>query len=128
MAVVVGVARLVQARPLEQISLEGWTAILLLAVFPTAVARLLTFAGLRRLGGIQSSLLSIGEVLVALTFAFFWLGERFTLVQWIGAGMFVASALLIARDTSLQIADDETWWQSLFPEVPADSPRVKPET
>jgi drug/metabolite transporter (DMT)-like permease len=128
MAVVVGAARLAQARSLEQISLEGWAAILLLAVFPTALARLLTFAGLRRLGGIQSSLLGIAEVLVALTFAFFLLGESFTLVQWIGAGMFVASALLIARDTGLQIADEETWWQSLFPDGPADSSRVKPET
>jgi drug/metabolite transporter (DMT)-like permease len=120
MALVVGVARLAQARPLEQISLEGWTAVLLLAVFPTAVARLLTFAGLRHLGGIQSSLLGIGEVLVALAFAFFLLGESFTPVQWIGAGMFVTSALLIARDTGLQIADEGTWWQSLFPEVPTD--------
>jgi drug/metabolite transporter (DMT)-like permease len=133
MAVVVGIARLVQAQPAytilplsssflargEPISPQGWLAIVLLAIFPTALARLLVFAGLRRLGGIQASLLGIAEVLVALTFAFFWLGESFTLVQWIGAVLFMASALLIARDTSLQIADEGAWWESLFPEAPA---------
>ncbi|MGD2207692.1 MAG: DMT family transporter, partial [Anaerolineae bacterium] len=51
MAVVVGIARLAQGGPLEPISGKGWTAILLLAIFPTALARLLVFAGLRRLGG-----------------------------------------------------------------------------
>ena len=149
MAVVVGIARLAQVQPAYAssapsivpigqsllagggpISPQGWLAIVLLAIFPTALARLLVFAGLRRLGGIQASLLGIAEVLVALTFAFFWLGESFTLVQWIGAVLFVASALLIARDTSLQIADEGAWWESLFPEAPTpkDSDEATRET
>jgi drug/metabolite transporter (DMT)-like permease len=122
MSVVVGIPFLValaQGRPMEPISSEGWMAILLLAIFPTALARLLVFAGLRRLGGIQTSLLGIAEVLVALTFAFLFLGESFSLMQWMGAGLFVLSVLLIARDTSVQIAGEETWWESLFPD-PAD--------
>lgn len=117
MAAVVGLARLGQGRPLAPISLQGWTAILLLALLPTALARLLVFFGLRRLGGVQASLLGIAEVLVAVTFAFVLLGERFTAQQWFGAGLFLVSVLLIGRDTGLQIADEETWWQSLFPEV-----------
>ncbi len=117
MAVVVGIARLAQDQPLATISPQGWTAILLLAILPTALARLLVFFGLRRLGGVQASLLGIAEVLVALAFAFILLGERFTAQQWLGAGLFLISVLLIGRDTSLQIADEETWWQSLFPEV-----------
>ena len=120
MAVVVGVARLAQGRPLDPISGEGWTSILLLAIFPTALARLLVFAGLRRLGGVQTSLLGLAELLVAVTLAFLLFGESFTLQQWIGAGLFVASILLIGRDTGLQIADEETWWQSLFPDEPPE--------
>jgi drug/metabolite transporter (DMT)-like permease len=119
MSVVVGIpflATLSQGRPMEPISAEGWMTILLVAIFPTALARLLVFAGLRRLGGIQTSLLGIAEVLVALTFAFLFLGESFSPMQWIGAGLFAVSVLLIARDTSLQIADEETWWESLFPD------------
>jgi drug/metabolite transporter (DMT)-like permease len=122
MAVVVGVARLIQGRPLDPVSTQGWIAILLLAVFPTALARLLVFAGLRRLGGIQTSLLGIAEVLVAVISSFVFLRESFTTTQWLGAAMFIFSVLLIARDTSLQIADEETWWQSLFPEASPEDP------
>jgi hypothetical protein len=43
-------------------------------------------------------------------------------MQWIGAGLFVVSVLLIARDTSVQIADEETWWQSLFPDPGGQEP------
>ncbi len=116
MAVVVGLARLGSGRPLTPIAFQGWTAILLLAVVPTALARLLVFFGLRRLGGVQASLLGIAEVLVAVTLAFVLLGERFTAQQWLGAGLFLVSVVLIGRDTGLQVADEETWWQSLFPE------------
>jgi drug/metabolite transporter (DMT)-like permease len=120
MAVVVGVARLAQGRPMDPITTEGWTAILLLAFLPTALARLLVFAGLRRLGGFQTSLLGLSELLVAVGVAFALFGETFSLQQWIGAGMFVISVLLISRDTNLQIADEETWWRSLFPEEPLE--------
>ena len=116
MAVIVGSARLVEGRPLDPVSVGGWTAILLLAIFPTALARLLVFAGLKRLGGIQTSLLGIAEVVVALFFSFVFLSESFSLMQWFGTAIFVVSVLLIARDTSVQMADEETWWQSLFPE------------
>jgi drug/metabolite transporter (DMT)-like permease len=115
MAVVVGVAYLVQGHPVVPISVQGWTATLLLAIFPTALARLLVFAGLRRLGGVQTSLLGLSELLVAVGVAFVLFGESFTLQQWIGATLFVGSVLLISRDTGLQIADEETWWKSLFP-------------
>lgn len=123
MAVVVGLPYLLQGGSSQPISSEGWTTILLIAIFPTALARLLVFAGLRRLGGVQTALLSIAEPLVAVVLAHVLLGESFTPQQWIGAGLFVASVLLIRRDTGLQIADEETWWQSLFPEAPEDAKR-----
>ena len=123
MAVVVGIPFLCRGPeylwgggPAGPISTEGWTAILLLAIFPTALARLLVFAGLRRIGGVQTALLGLAEPLVAVALAFALLGESFTAQQWIGVGLFVFSALLIWRDTGLQIADEDTWWQSLFPE------------
>jgi drug/metabolite transporter (DMT)-like permease len=120
MAVVVGVARFAQGQPLDAISAGGWTATLLLAIFPTALARLLVFAGLRRLGGFQTSLLGLAELLVAVGVAFALFGETFSTQQWIGAVLFVGSVLLISRDTSLQITDEEGWLQSLFPDEPLD--------
>jgi drug/metabolite transporter (DMT)-like permease len=116
MALVVGVAHLAQGAPGAPISIEGWTAIVLLAILPTALARLLVFSGLRRLGGIQTALLSIAEPLVAVMVAFLLLGESFTAQQWVGVAVFAASILLIRRDMGLQVADEEVWWQSLFPE------------
>ncbi len=116
MAVVVGFPFLFRGDPAAPISPEGWMAILLVAIFPTALARLLVFAGLRRIGGVQTALLGIAEPLVAVVLAFLLLDESFTLQQWIGAGLFILSVLLIWRDTGLQIADEEMWWRSLFPE------------
>jgi drug/metabolite transporter (DMT)-like permease len=92
----------------------------LVAIFPTALARLLVFAGLRRIGGIQTALLALAEPLVAVALAFAVLGESFTGQQWVGAGLFLISVLLIRRDTGLQIADEDTWWLSLFPETAAE--------
>lgn len=126
MAVVVGVPFLLQGGSETPISMEGWATILLVAIFPTALARLLVFAGLRRLGGIQVSLLGIAEVLVTMALAFAFLGESFTWQQWIGVAIFVFSVLLIGRDTSLQMADEETWWQNLFPESLDDADESGP--
>jgi drug/metabolite transporter (DMT)-like permease len=128
MTVVVGIPFLLQGGPAQPISTEGWVAILLVAIFPTALARLLVFAGLRHLGGVQSALLGIAEPLVAVALAFALLGESFTPMQWIGAGVFVASVLLIRRDTGLQIADEDTWWQSLFPNALGEDPTESQKT
>ena len=54
--------------------------------------------------------------LLPVVLAFLLLSESFTVQQWIGAGLFLVSVLLIRRDTGLQIADEDTWWLSLFPE------------
>jgi drug/metabolite transporter (DMT)-like permease len=115
MAVVVNIPFLLQGAPGAPIPAAGWTAIVLLAVFPTALARLLVFAGLRSLGGFQTALLGLAEPLVAVILAFVILGESFTLQQWGGAALFAVSVLLIRRDTGLQIVDEEVWWDELFP-------------
>jgi drug/metabolite transporter (DMT)-like permease len=120
MSLVVGIPYLLRGGSADPVSAEGWVAILLVAIFPTALARLLVFAGLQRIGGMQTALLALAEPLVAVVLAFALLGESFTPQQWIGAGLFLASVLLIRRDTGLQITDEDTWWQSLFPEPAAE--------
>lgn len=107
MAAVVTIARLATRMPWTPISLQGWTAILLLALIPTALARLLVFTGLRWLGGVQTSLLGVAELLVTLLLAYLLLGERLFLWQWIGGGLLVTSVLLIGRESSLEVSWEE---------------------
>jgi drug/metabolite transporter (DMT)-like permease len=107
MAAVVTIARLATWMPWTPISLQGWTAILLLALIPTALARLLVFTGLRQLGGVQTSLLGVAELLVTLLLAYLLLGERLSLWQWIGGGLLVTSVLLIGRESSLEVSWEE---------------------
>ncbi|MCR4407220.1 MAG: DMT family transporter [Anaerolineae bacterium] len=93
MAVTVGIARVLQRVALETISLAGWGAVVVLGI-TTALSRILMFAGLQRLGGIEAALVSLLELLIALGLAFFLLGERLTLLQWIGGGVLVISIFL----------------------------------
>jgi drug/metabolite transporter (DMT)-like permease len=111
MAVVVTIARLVDASPWVPISINGWLAVLGLTLFPTILARLLIFAGLRALGGAQTSLLGLAELLVALLIAFLLLGERLTLWQWIGGLVLIASVVLGSRESDLG-----TSWEDLLRE------------
>ena len=104
MAAVVGVARVTSGRALEPISVSGWEAILGLAVV-TALSRLMTFAGLQRLGGAQMALLGILELLTTLLVAFAMLGERLSATQWAGAVILTASALLVRREKTDRTED-----------------------
>jgi drug/metabolite transporter (DMT)-like permease len=115
MAVVVWIPFSGQATTAASIPAAGWLAILLLAIFPTALARLLVFAGLRRLGGVQTALLGLGEPLVAVSLAFLVLGERFAPQQWAGAALFVISVLLIHRDSGVRGAGDDVAWAGVYP-------------
>lgn len=109
MAVVVFVARLFLAGPLEPISTEGWLAMIGLAIIPTALARLLLFTGIGKLGGVQASILGVAELVIAIGFAYLLLGERLTLIQYMGASLIIISMLLIGRESSLDIEDWEAW-------------------
>jgi drug/metabolite transporter (DMT)-like permease len=107
MACVVGLARVLQARPLEWgrlSSLPAWYTVLALAL-TTALSRLAMFSALQRVGGVETSLVGLLELLVSLLLAFLLLGERLTRLQWGGAGLLVISLLLIARDSGLHLAE-----------------------
>jgi drug/metabolite transporter (DMT)-like permease len=97
MAVVVGGVWLGGDRMLEPIGGTGWEAILGLAIV-TALSRLMMFAGLQRLGGVQTALLGITELITTLLVAFVVLGERLSLAQWIGAAIIIATVLLVRRE------------------------------
>jgi drug/metabolite transporter (DMT)-like permease len=117
MAVTVAVARGLGGQPWEPISSQGWTAILLLALVPTALARLMIFTGLRWLGGVQTSLLGVAELLVSLLMAFVILGERLTPLQWAGGVIMVLSVVLVGRESVEEVSWDELLRQGRWREL-----------
>ncbi len=99
MAVVVDVARVTGGGPFVPISMSGWEAVLSLGAV-MAFSRLTIFAGLKRLGGVQTALLSITELLTTLLAAFIVLGERMSITQWVGAVILITSVVLVRRESS----------------------------
>ena len=64
----------------------------------TFLSRLTLFFGVKHLGGMQTALLGLGELLVTLVFAHWMLGETLTTQQWIGAGLLVVSLALVGLE------------------------------
>ena len=61
----------------------------------TFFSRLTLFLGVKHIGGMQTALLGLGELLVAILFSHLWLDERLTIFQWIGMGGLGLSLLLV---------------------------------
>ena len=75
-------------------SMPPWTPILALTGV-TFFSRLLLFLGVKHIGGMQTALLGLGELLVAIIFSHIILNESLTPVQWLGALGLGASLLLV---------------------------------
>src|SRR5574342_189223 len=58
-----------------------WTPVLVLTAV-TFASRLLLFLGVKHIGGIQTALLGLCELLVAILFSHLLLGESLTSLQW----------------------------------------------
>ena len=72
----------------------GWTPILMLTIV-TFFSRLMLFLGLKKLGGIQTALLGLSELIVSILVSHVWLHEQLQPVQWTGAALLGISLLLI---------------------------------
>jgi drug/metabolite transporter (DMT)-like permease len=60
----------------------------------TFCSRLTLFLGVKHLGGLQTAILGLGELLVTLSFSHLWLQEQFTITQWGGVFLLIASLAL----------------------------------
>jgi len=72
----------------------SWTPVLALTLV-TFFSRLTLFLGLKKLGGVQTALLGLSELFVAILFSRWWLDESMTPLQWTGAALLGVSLLLI---------------------------------
>jgi drug/metabolite transporter (DMT)-like permease len=73
----------------------AWWPVLALTLV-TFFSRLTLFTGVKHLGGLQTALLGLSELLITLLLSQIWLGEHLTWVQWIGAGLMTVSLFLVA--------------------------------
>jgi len=73
-----------------------WPVIMLGII--TAVSRVTLFLGIKNLGGMQTALLGLGELLVTVLAAQIFLNEMLSPLQWVGAILLLFSLILVGFD------------------------------
>ncbi len=102
---------------------QAWWAIIALTLV-TFLSRLTLFLGVKHLGGLQTALLGLGELLVTVTFAHLLLGERFSPQQWLGMGLLVATLMLVRLEKTAPPSYHSGGWLKWLrpPGIPAEIP------
>ncbi len=91
----------------------------------TFIARLALFLGVKHIGGMQTALLGLSELLIAIIFSHLWLGETLTWIQWLGAAGLAVSLFMARNDTSTPIQKSHSvgWLKWIRPPgIPPDIP------
>lgn len=100
---------------------------LLLLTLATFFSRLTLFLGVKNLGGMQTALLGLGELVVTVILAHLLLGERFSTLQWAGLILLVASLALVGLEPAARKHSASAWLNWLRPPgVPNDFPWPPP--
>jgi drug/metabolite transporter (DMT)-like permease len=95
---------------LGQINGTWWPVLGLTLV--TFLSRLTLFTGVKHLGGLQTALLGLSELIVTVLLSQVWLKETLALSQWIGAGLLCTSILLIALEKDTEARKRKGGWFS----------------
>ena len=101
-----------------------WWPVLGLTVV-TLFSRLSLFLGVKRIGGMQTALLGLAELLVAVLLSHWWLNERFAPTQWFGAFILAVSLALVRYERPRPHAHTgRAGWFSWIrpPDLPRDAP------
>jgi drug/metabolite transporter (DMT)-like permease len=91
--------------------------------FVTIFSRIALFLGVKKIGGMQTALLGLAELLIAIIFSRIWLGENLTLLQWIGAaGLGFSLILVMFENSAPPTHSGKTGWLSWIraPGLPKD--------
>lgn len=76
----------------------------------TFLARLTLFMGVKKLGGLQTALLGLGELIVTVVLARLWLGETLNAPQWLGALFIAVSLFLVGFEKQPAEKRHQTGW------------------
>jgi drug/metabolite transporter (DMT)-like permease len=90
---------------------QVWMPILGLTLV-TFLSRLTLFLGVKHLGGMQTALLGLSELLVAVFFSYLLLGERFSHSQWLGASLLTLSLLMVVFERPVSQKNRLSGWLS----------------
>ena len=91
--------------------------------FVTIFSRIALFLGVKKIGGMQTALLGLAELLVAIIFSHILLGESLSLLQWLGAlGLGISLTLVMYENPAPPIHSGKTGWLSWIraPGLPKD--------
>ena len=91
--------------------------------FVTVFSRIALFLGVKKIGGMQTALLGLAELLIAIIFSHLWLGESLTTLQWLGAaGLGVSLILVMFESPTAPTHSGKTGWLSWIraPDLPKD--------
>lgn len=97
MAVVVTMVWMAVGNPMTVTVVENAMPPIVILGITTALSRLAMFAGVKFLGGMQTAIVAILEIAVALILSFIVLNESLLPVQWGGVMLLFASMLLIRQ-------------------------------
>ncbi len=101
---------------------QAWGAVLGLTLV-TFVSRLTLFLGVKHLGGMQTALIGLGELLVTVWGAHLLLREHLTVLQWIGAILLMVNILLTSIDRKPPRSPSRGWLRWISPPpLPPDFP------
>ena len=92
--------------------------------FVTIFSRVALFLGVKKIGGMQTALLGLAELLIAIFFSSLLLGENLALTQWLGALGLAVSLVLVMYEKPAPLAPAaKTGWLSWIrpPGLPKDT-------
>jgi drug/metabolite transporter (DMT)-like permease len=100
---------------------ESWLALFGLTSV-TFFSRLALFLGVKHLGGVQTAILGLGELLVTILFSHLMLQESLTFIQWLGIGLLVISLTLTIFDKTPKRRPTSGGWLGWLrpPGLPSD--------
>jgi len=92
--------------------------------FVTVFSRIALFLGVKKIGGMQTALLGLAELLIAIFFSNLLLGENLSLTQWLGAlGLSVSLILVMYENPTPPPHSGKTGWFSWIrpPSLPKET-------
>ena len=91
--------------------------------FVTVFSRIALFLGIKKIGGMQTALLGLAELLIAIFFSNIWLGENLSPLQWLGGvGLGISLILVMFENPAAPTHSGRTGWLSWIrsPDLPKD--------